>query len=183
MADIVYMFKPVASGKSALRSVYIDTSGNLITEDTSGNTKTLGNVEDFQFVNLSTLTSSVTTAYANITGASFTVGANETWIVEGDLLVSNLMTDYMDLRLKVTVPASATMYGHWSDTWADDMADLTSPYTVTINTTAFQRVPLKAVLKTGSTAGTVQIQLSNATSTAAAVKVLANSILKAYKKR
>lgn len=179
MAD--YIFQPLGS-EGEVRSIYVDSSGNLIVQDDSGNTKTVNYANDFNFVILSTLTSSVTTAYANINGAAITVGASESWILEGDLLVSNLMSDYMDLRLKITAPASATVVGHYSDTWTADMADLTSPYTVQIATSAYQRVPLKAVVTTGSTAGTVQIQLSNGTTTAAAVKILANSILKAYKR-
>jgi hypothetical protein len=116
----------------------------------------------------------------------FSVAANATYILDAYLITSGATAATGDLKIDWTVPAGTTMRYTSSGVVASSPA---VQYEATVNTPGASRtigtngsadmgVPLRAVIVTSATAGTVQLRWAQNTSNATPTIIRANSWLR-----
>jgi hypothetical protein len=118
---------------------------------------------------------------------SFALGANETWIFEGWIIVFSSTTS-PDFKLAFTVPSGATI--RWSglgdgNAGTDHEVITTSggsdSYQITSTAGVRDTILVHGVVQTGATPGTLQMQWAQNTNDAAPIVVEAHSYLWAQK--
>lgn len=124
------------------------------------------------------------TTLANITGCSFVVGANETWIFE--FVMSGKSSDIADYKLALTGPAAPTSINYSVISSQD--APTTSAVTAFGSAAAAsgaagteQGLLLNGILRNGANAGTVQLQAAQLVSDATDTVIRANSYVRAWR--
>lgn len=133
----------------------------------------------------SDVTKNSSTSYSDITGLSFSIGANEKWAFELWLIVVGNST--MDFKMSFTYPASPSLAkGYWSTILTgvagDQYADLNGDFVYDLQGSSVQMLPLfRGIILNGSNAGTVQARYAQNTSNGTDLSVKAGSILRTWK--
>lgn len=127
------------------------------------------------------------TTLQNDDNFSFALGANETWVFEGWVIVFSSTTS-PDFKLAFTVPAGATL--RWSGIGAGNAgtdhevitgSGLFDSYQVTSTAGVRDTILVHGIVSTGATPGTLQMQWAQNTNDAAPIVVEADSYVWAFK--
>lgn len=126
----------------------------------------------------SNLTKNASTAFSDVTGVSFPVLANKTYIVDGALFYTSVAA--ADIKFTLTGPAAPTAVNFGIAT-ADIIGRSTAFGSATaISTNATDTTAVfKAIIRNGANAGTVQLQMAQNASDASNTVCYADSFLSA----